>query len=92
MLRALAVFLNLAVSPLFFLLAAINRDMAAAGAVMPHDGMMGHMGHIDHMMSGSSHLDTSMLASMWLMYALMGVAHLPAWLNLLAGGGGGHHH
>lgn len=68
--------LRLTVAPVFFILALINVDLPS---------------HAMHMMDGAAPAVlgvtvpaglAQVLSSMWLMYALMGVAHLTPWLSL----------
>ena len=72
--NGLASFVGLAASPLFLLLAAANFVMSIdnAGVAAPHAHMQDH-----------SIMDplASAIPSMWLMYALMALAHLPPWLR-----------
>ncbi len=73
--RAMQLF-RLSVAPVFFFLAFIN---------------VGFQDHTVHMMSGASVTILGFIVSpglvqiftsMWLMYALMGVAHLTPWVSL----------
>ncbi len=74
-LRTMQLF-RLSVAPVFFVLALVNA---------------GFQGHTVHMMSGASVTVlgfvvspglVQVFTSMWLMYALMGVAHLTPWVSL----------
>lgn len=81
-LSALRGLIRYAVAPLFFALAGANFLIESAGA--------GHAGHSAGAMEAmapeaapaglAAMLDHPAVASMWLMYLLMGFAHLSPWI------------
>lgn len=83
-LRLLAAGLGLAVSPAFFALACINSTLTMSAMSMPMDGHQ-----MPFVLAGLTigQDTTNALGSMWLMYLLMGIAHLPPWIHLASGGG-----
>ncbi len=80
----LRLFVRFAAAPTFFLLAWFN--LASAGSLQDHMAMMG----MEAAQDTGAHLGVLLppavanaLGSMWLMYALMGVFHSGAWLQLV---------
>ena len=69
---------RLSVSPIFLILAWINVNIPTHS--MP--GMMGEPATFLGMTLSSG--TAQVLGSMWLMYALMGVAHATPWFSLIA--------
>ena len=69
---------RLSVSPIFFALAWINMGL-------PSHLMHGMMGNTYTILGFAMPLSVmEILGSMWLMYALMGVAHITPWITLVA--------
>ncbi|WP_019961135.1 hypothetical protein [Woodsholea maritima] len=82
MLARLSQSIRFGISPVFFFLAWVNAQPSAAS----HASFMSHLVG-PPLMIGPWHVPsaiTQALLSMWLMYALMGVAHLGPWLALAA--------
>lgn len=71
-------FFRLFVSPIFIVLAWINYGL-------PSHLMHGMMGNSYTIFGVAMPLGVmELLGSMWLMYALMGVAHITPWITLIA--------
>ena len=88
--------LRFAITPIFFLLGFVNYSLesGAGGHVghMSHAAAMGASGDAMGMMSSVSIFGFSLsgstaalLTSMWLMYLLMGFAHISPWLDFFGG-------
>ncbi|GAB4524457.1 MAG: hypothetical protein Tsb0010_08400 [Parvularculaceae bacterium] len=71
--RAAIAFVRFTVAPTFFALAIMNFSTAQSA---------GHGAHAAGSAVGGA--TETWLSSMWLMYALMGVAHITPWLGLIA--------
>ncbi|TNE42690.1 MAG: hypothetical protein EP347_00360 [Alphaproteobacteria bacterium] len=85
-------FLRLAISPIFFLLGFVSYGAErSVGSHLSHLSQMAGMDHatmavpVEILGIGLSQNTTAILTSMWLMYVLMGLAHLSAWLDVFAG-------
>ena len=85
-------FLGLWVTPVFFFMAFITFGIEDPFSMMPDKELGGHAAHSGHhhgsggAMGDSPFADyEALLISMWLMYALMGLAHIDPWFRLIGG-------
>ncbi len=67
--------LRLLIAPIFFILAIVNFQLG-------QDPEMAATGHAMHGAMEGATTYTQILTSMWLMYALMGLAHITPWFGL----------